>query len=95
MGTYGKSDPVVYELQIKTDLTQKKGEIVKGKIEKIEGPNSFAACNSKWIYDQTILKRIHLKDGTHTRKKLLHPMIEDQTYANQVNKSDNIIEPHL
>ena len=47
MGTYGKSDPVVYELQIKTDLTQKKGEIVKGKIEKIEGPNSFAACNSK------------------------------------------------
>ena len=47
MGTYGKSDPVVYELQIKTDLTQKKGEIVKGKIEKIEGPNSFAACISK------------------------------------------------
>ena len=41
MGIYGKLDPVVYDLPIKTELTQKKGEIVRAIIEKIKGPNSF------------------------------------------------------
>ena len=41
MGTYGKLGLVVHDLPIKTELTQKKGEIVRGIIEEIEGPNSF------------------------------------------------------
>ena len=82
MGIYGKLGLVVHDLPIKTELTQKKGGILRGIIEEIEGPNSFANRTSKLRYDHRILKKIHLKASMRPRTKLRHPMIENQSYAN-------------
>ena len=44
---YGKLDPVVYDLPIKTDPIQKKGEIVRAIIENNKGQIVFATCTVK------------------------------------------------